>query len=346
MKAAHEGMIIDPSKETIDASNPAKVKASGGICATCHTKTAKTAINSMHSNQNGFRTSLTSFAGKDINEILKDKNHGLSKAFNGNCNNCHATCGQCHVSRPNSQKGGLLTLHKFEKTPPMDKSCYGCHGARNGGEYIGDEGSPGDVHYTKLQKDCTFCHKVNNFHGNGTNEAANMHEMSQLPKCTDCHKDVTSGKSDLSKKMHSAHAKDTLSCYVCHATQNNSCQNCHVSVSKEGKLSSDSKLYQSFKIGLNPKRNALHPEKYVVLRHIPTAADSFKALGDNLLPNYDLVPNWKVSPTHNIQKNTPQNANCTNCHSTEQFFLTKKDLIDTDSKANEKLLVDKIPANK
>ncbi len=47
------------------------------------------------------------------------------------------TCGDCHISQPNSVGGGLLDGHLFEQTPSPTKTCTACHGSRVGNEYLG-----------------------------------------------------------------------------------------------------------------------------------------------------------------------------------------------------------------
>lgn len=323
---AHRGRVEDPSAEN------------GGVCARCHGETAEKYSTALHYNLNGFVTSLETFSHPGV----LNEGGPLSQVFAMNCNNCHATCGQCHVSRPNAMKGGLLSQHQVEKKPPMDKTCYGCHGARNAGEYVGEVTQRADVHYEKLNMDCMSCHKIDNFHGTGKADKE-MYQVAELPECTDCHQEVASGKSEV--LMHNVHASDSMSCQVCHAQAAQSCSDCHLSFTDETKTAVVSKSHPTvtFKIGLNPQRDDRRPWKYVPVRHVPTVADSFKAAGENLLPDYDKVPNWKMSPTHNIRRFTTQNSDCNSCHGNSEVFLTRKDLIETDSKANEQILVPAVP---
>jgi thiosulfate/3-mercaptopyruvate sulfurtransferase len=41
----------------------------------------------------------------------------LEEMFGKHCASCHTTCGDCHVSQPNSVGGGLIEGHVFNKTP-------------------------------------------------------------------------------------------------------------------------------------------------------------------------------------------------------------------------------------
>lgn len=323
MTEAHQGMIEDPS-DSVD----------GGVCAECHQETAENFANSLHFKQTGFIKSLEEFSHPGV----LNEDGPLKRAFEGNCNSCHVSCGDCHVSRPKAQKGGLLSEHEFVM-PDMDKNCALCHSTRNGVEFTGEVGLTADVHYEK-GFECTTCHVATNFHGS-SNEPDEMMLKHDAPDCLDCHEGTMGPESKIS--AHKAHKEDTLSCQVCHSSPANSCFDCHVSVKEDGKLASHSDMKLTFKIAKNPNPDELHPEKYITVRHIPTLKDSFAALGENALPNFDNVPNWKLSPTHNIQRFTPQNSDCQTCHTTKSLFLMKDDLVEGDSKANEQLLVDKLP---
>jgi translation initiation factor 2 subunit 3 len=64
---------------------------------------------------------------------------------------------------------------------------------------------------------------------------------------------------------------------------------------------------------------------------------------DSALENYDQISNWQRSPTHNIQRFTPQNGECNACHGVSKVFLTQDDILPTDSPAVKDYVVDKIP---
>ena len=302
-----------------------------GICADCHYEVTETYKTSLHSTVRGFETSLLKFGGEDA---LDSPHEGLGQVYNMNCMACHATCGECHVSRPTTWAGGLINQHEFFSTPPMEQTCFGCHGARNAGEYMGTVGFARDVHY-EMGMTCMDCHDVTNFHGTGV-AYDTMWEKPVLPSCLDCHEDQTPGQSDL--HVHNVHGTD-LSCHVCHSQASQSCFECHVSIADDGQsVSSSSEMRILFRIGLNPEITEERPYRYVTLRHIPTAADSYIEFGENLLPNFDQYPNWKYSPTHNIQRCTFQNESCNSCHGNERIFLRESDLRKTDSKANWDLI--------
>jgi len=305
----------------------------GGICNQCHGEIGATFANSIHYTVQGMANALENFTHPGVLDV----DGPLKTAFDNNCYKCHATCGSCHVSRPKAFTGGLHSQHVFTKRPPMEDTCYGCHGARNAGEYMGKVGYTKDVHF-ESGKHCADCHNVSNFHGTGVAEQ-NMYEV-DLPQCTDCHENIYSGSSIPAHNIHSA---DTMSCQVCHASANNNCFDCHATQKTDDSVAGVAdQMRIMFKIGLNPERTEERPYKYITLRHIPTTPDTFAPLGGEL-PNYDLIPNWKYSPTHNIQRKTVQNESCDSCHGNQYIWLQEKDLRENDSKSNLKLVVPDLP---
>ncbi|NLV89473.1 MAG: hypothetical protein GX021_08955 [Tissierellia bacterium] len=319
-----------PTQEAAHATmNPYPSQDIDGICSKCHGGVTETYQFSLHHNIKGMENGLMAFSNM---ESMPDS-PAHAEVFDKNCFSCHATCGDCHVSRPKNYTGGLISQHDFFKTPPMEETCYGCHGARNAGEYMGEVGFSGDVHF-ELGMTCMDCHPIDNFHGTGE-EYGSMWEQ-PLPSCLDCHEDQAPGNSDI--EFHNIHG-DSLSCQVCHAQANNNCFECHVNYNEDmTALKSSSQTKLMFKIGLNPNPTPERPYKYVTLRHIPTAKDTFEAVEDNMLPNFDDISNWKYSPTHNIQRNTFQNESCESCHNNKNIFLKEEDLLESDSKANFNLL--------
>lgn len=323
---AHEGLVASPSAG----------EDGGGVCTQCHSEVVETFKTSLHYTLAGFQNSLQTFS----HEGVLDEEGGLATAWDKNCYGCHATCGQCHVSRPEAIKGGLVQNHTFRKTPEMDTQCYGCHGARPAGEYLGTVGFAADTHYENKEMSCMSCHPQSNFHGLGEGEAERRRDEDKLPKCENCHKDVY---KDSEVTAHSVHDSELMSCYVCHSYPNNNCFGCHITVHEDGSLTSHSETKVMFRIGLNPNPTEERPWKYVALRHIPTTADTFIELGEGLLPNFDQISNWKESTTHNIQRSTPQNSDCNSCHGNKSLFLQESDLVPEDSEASRKLVVTEIP---
>ena len=304
-------------------------------CATCHGDVAGTYETSIHYNLNGMANGLMEFT--DYTQLSDSPHH--EEVFDNDCFKCHATCGDCHVSRPKNYSNGLVDQHTFLGTPSMEENCYACHNARNAGEYMGLVGFGGDVHFEKGMT-CMDCHPTSNFHGTGE-VGYNMWDE-DLPSCLDCHEDKDpSVATDVNHKVHG----DSLSCQVCHAQANNNCFECHLDEKADGTgLASSSEMKIMFRVGYNPNPTEERPYKYVALRHVPGQETMLEVVGENMLPNYDEKTNWKYSPTHNIQKSTFQNESCASCHDNTRIWLKMEDLRETDSKANEALIPDLPPS--
>jgi hypothetical protein len=322
---AHADLVVRPSSST------------DGICADCHGDITETYAGAIHYTVQG----MANFFETAMHPgVLEEEGSGFKVAFDNNCYKCHATCGSCHVSRPYAYGGGLHSEHMFAEQPPMDDSCFGCHGARNAGEYMGVVGYTRDIHYEKGMH-CSDCHPVSNFHGTGEVEQY-MYDV-DLPSCNDCHGQVM--RADSPVEAHSVHAADLMNCQVCHASANNNCFDCHATLQEDGSVAGiASAMRILFKIGLNPERTEDRPYKYMTLRHIPTVIDSFATLAEEL-KNYHSIPNWKYSPTHNVQRVTVQNESCDSCHGNQYIFLQERDLREDDSDANRDLVVDNIPSS-
>ncbi|MGI6357891.1 MAG: cytochrome c3 family protein [Bacillota bacterium] len=315
-QVAHSGMQPYPSRDF------------NATCAECHSDVTDTFSSSIHFTLAGMSNGLLEFT--NYGALAESPHH--EEVFNNDCYKCHATCGDCHVSRPKNYSQGLVAEHTFFDTPPMDETCYGCHNARNAGEFMGKVGFSGDVHYSNGMT-CMDCHQIDNFHGSGS-QAANMWEEN-LPTCIGCHQDKDPAVA--SDSFHSVHG-DSLSCQVCHAQASNNCFECHLDPNDEGKLASSSQTRLMFRIGYNPEITEERPYKYVVLRHVPTQASMLEVVEDDMLPNFDQKSNWKYSPTHNIQRSTFQNESCESCHDNTRIWLRLEDLRETDSKDNQRLI--------
>ena len=320
---AHEGLLAQPSTQEWET-----------LCAVCHEEQGSTFAGAIHYTVQGMREGLEAFT---YTGSTTEEGTPYQLAFDENCSHCHSSCGSCHVSRPQVYTGGLHSEHMFAENPPVEDTCYGCHGARVAGEFMGLVGYATDVHY-EAGMTCTDCHDPSNFHGSG--EPEHNRFEADLPSCYDCHGNVY---EDSDIQAHKAHSEDLMNCQVCHGSANNNCFDCHVTMADGGGLASttgDERIM--FKIGLNPEPDGKHPYKYISLRHVPTAANTLTELGGEL-PNYDEIPNWKYSPMHNIQRLTMQNESCDACHGNEYLFLRESDLVESDSRANLDLIVKSIP---
>ncbi len=128
--------------------------------------------------------------------------------------------------------------------------------------------------------------------------------------------------------------------------QYTSCDGCHVAISETtGKpFFRTEATYLTFFIGRNPLYNENRPYEYVPVRHVPVAPTSYEYYGENLLPNFNLLPTWMYATPHNIQRNTPQNRSCNSCHGNADIFLTADKVKPEELEANRRVIVEEIPA--
>jgi hypothetical protein len=306
-RQAHADMVRDPSSDA-EAS-----------CGACHPDIVEANSGSLHRTLQGYETMVEARLGEDL-----DDHPAVVEGMQGACYKCHATCGQCHVSRPESVGGGLTDGHVFQRTPDMLNQCTACHGSRIGEEFRGvhrDEidGYKGDVHYLASMR-CQSCHGAMEIHGS---TAETRHEATEMPKCEDCH-----GATRNTNEWHLAHWDD-LSCQVCHSQDYKSCASCHV---PDGV---DEPSWLGFKIGRNPLPDQRR-QAYVTLRHIPVAPDTFAAWGVAELPAFEALPTWKYTSPHNIvlqseRTTVGKDEACGDrCHNspatTDGWFLRQTDL--------------------
>jgi hypothetical protein len=111
------------------------------------------------------------------------------------------------------------------------------------------------------------------------------------------------------------------------------CYDCH--------LGKGSKSQLQFKIGKSLRPD--QPYRYTLLRHVPTVRDTFESRLKEALPDFDLVPNWKATSPHAIQRVTYRNRNCNGCHGNPRIFLQAEDLMAADPQANQQVIVPSIP---
>ena len=310
-QTAHRGLIARPS------DNPQKA------CGACHGDIVGTFTKSLHFTTRGLENGLRALAGNVRWTAAKP-------VYAASCKSCHATCGECHVSNPPFRPqppvilGGLLNGHMFSRTPPMERTCNGCHNGRVGSEYMGQyEGFPADVHFAKAKMACTNCHSGAQLHGQGEAAAANRFAVSTKPTCVGCHPTAAAGKSV--RLAHNAHG-DKLACAVCHGGISRSCANCHAG--------SGATSRPVLKIGRNLRPEL--PFSFALLRHVPTTRDMIdRATGlPNTLANFDRIPTWKTATPHTIQRATARAQSCAACHENPNLFLRLQDLDPHDSQAN------------
>ncbi len=110
----HQGLIADPSVE-------------GESCKGCHEHIVNYAF-ILHDTLQSHISTIgerpgTAIIDPELTE-LNETNYGTR----------HATCGECHVSRPDRAGEGLLQGHQFVKEPPTSQTCVYCHENSTEGE--------------------------------------------------------------------------------------------------------------------------------------------------------------------------------------------------------------------
>jgi len=304
-------------------------------CGNCHQDLVVSFAKSLHATQNGFYQAM-------YTRSIPENHPALEEAFTENCASCHTTCGDCHISQPNTIGGGLLNGHNVVKTPPMTQTCIACHGSRAGNEFLGkNEGLVADTHSAQFKMECTACHTGQSLHDSAG--ANHRYEGKQSPACIDCHEKF--GRVNDTVPEHQIH-QDKLSCQTCHTIATTSCEGCHLSNGENAGQSSFTlaDTTTTFYIGKNVRQSAERPYEYTVVRHIPVTPDTFSAYGDDLLPNFDLLPTWTYATPHNIQRMTPQSRTCNSCHGNAEIFLTADKVKPEELEANKNVIVDQIPA--
>lgn len=325
-EAAHVGLIARPSE------------GEAQVCQPCHSAIVSNFPKSLHATQNGYFTMFAARSGRSPDDPQ------YAAMFESRCAECHASCGACHIVRPEAVDGGLTRAHDFRKTPLQTENCTACHGSRVGDEFRGrNEGIAEDVHYLRGMN-CMSCHSGMELHGDGTTPSHRQDNVAG-PQCTTCHPDAASAESTV--VWHAQHA-GKLACQVCHAQPYKNCYVCHVELDSQG-IQFPSRI--DFRIGHNPKKSAARPEEWVLLRHIPIAPDTFAAWGITL-PEYAAEPTWRLATPHNIVRSAPQTSACDNCHGSDELFLTPAHIqelinegvmVNDEIEANESVVVDDPP---
>jgi thiosulfate/3-mercaptopyruvate sulfurtransferase len=311
--AAHKGLLGKPSRHP-DAA-----------CGACHEKQVRDVKSSLHFTLRGEETLMklrSAHRWPDVQPVFQQA-----------CKSCHASCGDCHVSRAKAARGGLLDGHVFVKRPSIEDGCGACHGGRVVPEYLGrNEGFPPDVHWQQGRMDCVACHPAAQLHGDGS-AYPDRHAVKTKPSCLTCHPQAAAEGSPI--EQHAVHG-GKVSCVVCHSTVYKGCESCHVGAGSKSSL--------QFKIGLSSRPDA--PYRYTLLRHVPTVRTMLDPTVKDGLPGYDAVPTWKDTTPHNIQRKTPRTRSCNNCHGNARIFLKASDLNSAEAAANSTVVVPSIPARR
>ncbi len=296
---AHTNLVSDPSEYDTEGKN--KCSSSG-----CHESISGDYQNSLHQQLWGERKMVALRSGFDsFSECPTTTQEG----FNGECTSCHATCGDCHISIPNSAGSGLVNSHKFKETPDQVNNCMACHGSRIAHDFLGDyeiyPARPRDVH-AGMSFTCLNCHTKTEMHSPAT-EGTDRYQYDYLPTCEDAGCHTAADSLDEANAYHERHF-DKLSCFVCHSQNYNNCTSCHVNHEWETDVDYQSKNpVEDFKIGLNPIKTEDGPLRFefATLRHIPVDRESYLNWGTaSTMPDYDDLPTWKYTSPHSILRFT------------------------------------------
>ncbi len=336
----HGGDATDPNWQTAHAHvvrDPSFEKPKEA-CGSCHEDIASVAGKSLHYTLEPYWNVL--HARMDTsNHVAMQK---VSEAFGNHCAQCHSSCGQCHISRPEAVDGGFVDGHFFHKRPNMETNCTACHGSRVQKEFMGkNKGLPPDVHYMKRMT-CNKCHTADEMHS-ADGHVMSRYQADKHASCQSCHPDAVSENSKV--EMHQIHAQK-VECQVCHSVAYKNCYGCHVGKDQKGLpyYQVDSTT-MGFKIAKNPLKSKDRPYDFVLVRHVPTNRHLFDYYVKDAFAHFDSLPTFKYATPHNIQLHTPQTASCNACHGNKKLFLTKEDVPAGEQKANAKIIVreDEIP---
>ncbi len=296
---AHTGLIKDPSE--MDANGTNSCAQSG-----CHESISGSFKNSFHQQLWGERRMVALRSGV---EHFSECPQSTQDGFNGECTNCHATCGDCHVSIPNSAGQGLVKNHQFLSTPDPVNNCMACHGSRIAHDFLGDYDiypvRPKDIHANSMT--CMDCHTETEMHSEVA-ENSDRYHYDQLPSCEDAGCHAAGDTLNEANIWHNQHFND-LSCYVCHSQAYNNCTSCHVKNEwKTDPNYQNNNPEEDFKIGINPLKteSGVRRAEFAVLRHVPVDPKSYENWGSasGSLPDYDMYPTWKFASPHSIRKHT------------------------------------------
>jgi thiosulfate/3-mercaptopyruvate sulfurtransferase len=299
-------------------------------CGSCHIGVAKQGRTSLHHLQWGIQKALAE-RGADLTDPT------TAKAYAKQCTTCHASCGDCHVSRTRQAGGGLAAGHGFSATGFDTNACTSCHGETVGAESAGIQSAKGDYH-AALGMSCTSCHTTaTTFHSGSP--GVGMLDGRPEPTCLDCHPEAAKRSRD--NMQHAIH-NETVQCQVCHASGPYRSFDDYAALGKTDAISDT----LAFKIGRNPVQSDQRPWNYVLLREVPITADTFAKSGSGLVPGIGDAPSWTLATPHNMQRNTPQNASCNACHGQKSLFLTADDLPAAAVEANRSVIVPKVPTTR
>ena len=318
--AAHQGLVSNPSFTDPESA-----------CGDCHDEIAASAKESLH-------YTLAPFSSILKRRAHPDKHKTVEMGLERHCSQCHTGCGGCHVSRPAAVGSGFVDGHLFKARSDLLNQCVACHGSRVGNEYLGKRGQ-GDVHAGKANMGCVDCHKAEEMHAAAPADVKGRYHLKEAAKCTDCHKDLQRGEI----RNHNIHI-GKVQCQVCHSQTYTNCYSCHTGMDQKGlPYYINRRDVESLKIGLAYEADAPGANfNFMLVRHIPIDPELFAHYEKDVFTEFDEFPTWKRASPHNIQRRTWQSANCNHCHGNRDLFLSGKDLLDYEIKANQQVVVSDI----
>lgn len=321
-KGAHTGLVVDPTTD-------------GGQekCGKCHSELTEKFQTSLHFTAAGLEDKLALRLSKTENG--DQMAHEIFMAEDS-CYSCHATCGQCHISKPTANGGGLLAGHEFIRATEQrdnDETCGFCHDTI-GPQYMGKHGLENDkvavapdVHYAQGMS-CVDCHKSSEeMHGYGK-EQKNMNDEGVITTdCLTCHKDIQG------KGTHTEKHLASVSCSGCHADNYWSCYGCH-----EGE---PSEVKNVIRLGMGSDG------KIDTFSHTPISATMY---GEPKLDMKKLntKSSWIQTVPHTIKAVEASDEFCNKCHTAnrggaDDIFLKPDEFQFPDVEENLLVPKDKMP---
>ncbi|MCF7797440.1 MAG: hypothetical protein K9N11_05440 [Lentisphaeria bacterium] len=295
LAAAHKGLVSDPSRDS-------DIGCGGALC---HSDIVRKHATSIHRQSWGAKWDLAiRFGGPG--STVADLPPGVAENFESVQLLEIATCGECHVSRPDRLKGGFAGNatggnHKFIRHPDVENTCTACHSNTIGAEWRGEvTGTNPDVH-ANFGFTCTTCH-TEDLHGNGEidREITSVYDVVGIASCySPCHSN--DADDNLFHQVHWAESDNSMksvSCFVCHSQNLNHFEG--------GYPENTDLVYADFKVGLNPGyQNGGTPhenEKWQVVRHTPVPRTITRDDWGVALEYFDELPTYKRASPHNIQR--------------------------------------------
>ncbi len=313
-------------------------------CVTCHETISDNYITSLHNGVGQKRAVAMRSGYSGATDFGNLPAHQVA-AYDAKCSSCHGTCGNCHIVRPASGGGGLISGHSFNKEPDMLIVCLSCHAGGTGNNYLGvSPGTQPDVHLTELSFECLDCHSGFELHGDGQ-EIEQRYAYTELPECEDCHTGQAS-----SNTYHSMHYDD-FQCQVCHSQSYNSCGTCHI---KDSQL--ETAAFQDFKIAKNTIPG-IRGNQLALVSRTPAHPENWVGYGAELeYSSFETLPTFNYTTPHNTLRwtsrtNVDDGASCTtNCHIrneggtliNSELFLWANDLETWEVEATQNYTVDGI----